>query len=300
MPSPQHNAPRPAIFAVVVIYRALPMECASVASLLPAICAGRDAGLRLHVRVADNTPGGQCVGALPPEMEYVAYPANPGLAEPYNDARSAAESAGFDWLLTLDQDTHLPPDFLIRMADAVEMHAYDDMVAAIVPHMVDSGRTISPMCYRGGFLPMVLPADARGVAPRHASAINSGSLLRCSALRSVGGYDTEFPLHNSDTRVYQKLNDAGLRIAIADVTVPHELSILARAQRMRPERYRQMLEDECAFWDLHMGTAGRAERIVRLAGRAVISFVRGEDAAFQRITRGELFRRIRRSARRRL
>lgn len=280
------------IFAIVVIYRVAPMESASVASLLAAIDAAQDLGLRLHVRIADNTPGGQATGLLPEGVEYRAYVTNPGLAEPYNDALAAAESEGFNWLLTLDQDTNLPTTFLSRMAVEAQQSAANAAIAAVVPHMVDGDRPISPLCYRGGFLPVVLPATEHGVAPRHASAINSGSLLRCTALRAVGGYDPEFPLHNSDTRLYQKLDHAGLRIAVADVTVPHELSILAREQRIRPERYRRMLEDECAFWDRHMGALGRAERIVRLAGRMVKSFLGKEDPAFRRITGNELRRRL--------
>ena len=140
----------------------------------------------------------------------------------------------------------------------------------------------------------MLPATANGIAGPHASALNSASLLRVRCLRSIGGYDERFPLHNSDTRLYQQLHAAGYRIAVAgDIVVPHELSILDRQHRMSPERYRRMLEDECAFWDCHMGALGRIERLLRLALRYAKSTLQHEDAAYREVTLAELRRRLR-------
>ena len=294
MPACQNTSPEApvSIFAVVVLYRSTPVERPSVLSLLEASLVASDPGLRLHIRLADNTPGGQVIEDLPDGVEFCAYPANPGLALPYNEALHAAEQQGYEWLLTLDQDTGLPPNFLTCMAREARRYAPCGDVSAIVPHIVDGGRPISPFCYRAGFLPVVLPLTRHGLAPQHASAINSGSLVRCSAVHDLGGYDAEFPLHNSDTRLFQRIDQAGKRVAIAAVTVPHELSILQREKRISPERYRHMLQDERSFWNRHMGPMGRAERLVRLTGRAVKGLLRGEDQAFQRITLQELRRRL--------
>ncbi len=281
------------VFAVVVIYRMQPTACQSLQTLLAAVAALPPGALRLRILVADNTPGGQAIEALPPGVEYRAYPENPGLARPYNDALALAEGDGYMWMLTLDQDTSLPVSFLLSMAMAAAQYAAAPQVAAVVPRIVDRGRPVSPFRYRAGFLPIVPANPASGISGPHTSALNSGSLLRVQALRSVDGYDERFPLHNSDTRLYQRLHVAGLRVAVAaEVTVPHELSILDREHRMSPDRYRHMLEDECAFWDRHMGTLGRAERLVRLVGRWCKGMLHNEDAAFQRVTLGEIRRRL--------
>ena len=137
-------------------------------------------------------------------------------------------------------------------------------------------------------MPKVLPASLQGIAPRHASALNSASLLRVRSLRELGGYDPSFPLHNSDTRLYQRLDEAGKRVAVTDVRIEHELSILRREERMSPERYRLMLRDECRFWDSHMGAPGRIERMVRLLGRYAKGVLHREDVAFQRVTAAEI------------
>lgn len=286
------STPPLSIFAIIVVYRCLPMESSSLRTLLESANAATGFNVRLRVRVADNTPGGQSVVDLAAGVEYRAYPENPGLALPYNDALALAAQEGFDWFLTLDQDTHLPPSFLTTMAATAASFADNMTVAAIVPRIEDVGRLISPLCFEHGFLPVVLPASARGLAPPHASALNSASLLRIRSLEELGGYDLSFPLHNSDTRLYQRLDHAGKRVAIADVVVPHELSIMNREARMSPDRYRQMLRDEFRFWNHHMGVLGRVERLVRLMGRYAKGVLRNEDPAFQRITMEEIGQRL--------
>lgn len=280
------------ILAIVVIYRLLPMESSSLITLMNSAKQAETLGLQLRVLVADNTPGGQTVSDLPATVTYQAYPDNPGLARPYNDALSVAAEGGFDWLLTLDQDTRLPLDFLADMARVAQMYAEDRRVAAVVPRIEDVGRLISPFRFYLGFLPAVLPMSASGLAPLHTSALNSASLLRVRSLLELDGYDLNFPLHNSDTRLYQRLDKAGKRVAIADMRVPHELSILRREKRMTPDRYQLMLQDECRFWDHYMGLAGRTERMVRLLGRYVKGVLQKELSAFQRVTAAEIQHRI--------
>ena len=287
------------ILAVVVVYKTQPLHCSSLITLLASAAELSNQSNqapqapRLRILVADNTPGGQPIEALPPAVQYRAYVENPGLARPYNDALLEAERDGFEWLLTLDQDTSLPVSFLPEMLQSAKAYQQNQEVAAVVPCIVDGKRVISPFRYLGGFLPSMLPAGMSGIAGPHTSALNSASLLRVGALRELGGYDERFPLHNSDTRLYQRLDLAGKHVAVAGhVTVPHELSILDRENRMSPERYRHMLEDECFFWDRHMGPAGRAERLIRLAVRYGRGVLRGEAPAYQRLTLLELRRRL--------
>ncbi len=281
------------IFAVVVVYNKPPLDCPGLTTLLASAAALPKHAPHVRILVADNTPGGQQIEALPFPVQSQAYVENPGLARPYNDALMAAEREGLDWLLTLDQDTCLPLSFLSNIVQAIREYQDDPKIAAIVPRIVDRGRIISPFRFLGGFLPYVLPAGMSGVAGTHISALNSASLFRVRALRELGGYDEHFPLHNSDTRMYQQINAAGKCVAIADhVTVPHELSILDRENRMSPDRYRHMLFDECAFWDRHMGFAGRAERLIRLVVRFGKGVIKGEAAAYQRVTQQEILRRL--------
>ena len=61
---------------------------------------------------------------------------------------------------------------------------------------------------------------------------------------------------------------------------------------MSMDRYRQMLGDECAFWDLYMGPLARLERFVRLVGRVGKDYFFTDDPASCRATLLELKRRL--------
>jgi len=280
------------ILAVIVLYKRRAAESSTFATLSQ---AARMAGssVRLLIFIADNTPGSVERDETTEDIRLRTYPENPGLAKPYNDALEIAERDGFPWLLTLDQDTHLPPDFLTKLVPYIHEYGRDERVSTIVPRIFDEGRLISPFRFVGGFWPRVLPQSAQGIAKRHCSALNSSSLHRVSALREIDGFDARFPLHNSDTDLFMRLDKAGKRVVVAsDIRVDHELSILRREARMSPERYRQNLMDECAFWDLRMSAAGRMERLVRLMGRVCKGYLRHEDRAFQDVTMGEIKRRL--------
>jgi GT2 family glycosyltransferase len=292
-PSEPHDAASLSILAIIVIYKKTPSESSSVQTLLKAVEMAASPSFRVGILVFDNTPDGQDPGKLPGRIVYRPAPCNPGLAVPYNEALVFAEQNGFSWLLTLDQDTCLPTDFLRRLEPHARRYEHADQIAAVVPQIVDHGRVISPFRFVGGFLPRVLPPGTVGIGKRFTSALNSGSLLRIHALRELGGYDLRFPLHNSDTRLYQRLDEAGKQVFIAgDIRVDHELAILQRESRMTHDRYRKLLLDECDFWDLHMGVLGRTERLLRLAGRLCKSYLKHEDPAFRIITRQEIVRRL--------
>ena len=282
-----------AVFAVVVLYRTLPADSTTVRTLLRAAAYAAGSGLRLAIALHDNSPGAQQPPELPPEVRYTADPANSGLSTAYNHAATIATAEGFDWLLTLDQDTALPEDFLAAMTAHAQRFRHDPRVAAVAPHIVDGGRHISPLQFFAGFLPQQLPADFSGLAPRHSSAINSGTLLRLSALAQVGGYDLRFPLNNSDSSLFFRLDAAGFRLAVAgEVRVQHELAIMNRQDRMSLERYGSLLADERACWDLHMGVLGRTERGARLALRVVKDLLQGRNQAFRTPTLRELRLRL--------
>ena len=281
------------ILAIIVLYKTFAAESPSLQTLLEAARVASSSSFRLSILIADNTPGGQDPGVLPGNVRYWAESQNPGLAKPYNRALAIAEQEGFTWLLTLDQDTHLPSDFLTKVERHARRYRDVDQVGAIAPRIVDNGKPISPFRFVGGFLPCVLPSSVSGISKRFTSALNSASLLRVTTLRQLGGYDLRFPLHNSDTSLFNRLDKAGSRVVVAsDILVSHELAILQRQDRMTPQRYRQMLADECDFWDAEMTFLARTERLLRLVGRVCKSLLQKEDGNFRDITLAEIKRRL--------
>ncbi len=281
------------LFAVVVVYKMLPGESSSLQTLLAASAKTSSDELALRILVWDNTPGGQDPGELPNEVLYVSAPNNPGLAVAYNHVLKLAEAEGYEWLLTLDQDSILPASFLSRMAElACELRSVKT-VGAIVPQVIADGRIISPFQFLFGALPHWFHRGYVGISRRAAYAANSGATLRVRALSEIGGYDPMFPLDLSDTNLFHRLHDSGKSVFVAgDLLVHHDFALLNKHARMSIERYDASLLDDCAFWDMYMGPTARFERILRFAVRICKGLFRSGESSFQERTLLELKRRL--------
>ena len=288
------------LFAVVVIYKMPPSNSSSLQTLLTAARTSAN-DLDLKILVWDNTPGGQDPGKLPDKILYVSAPHNPGLAVAYNYVMNLAEVEGYEWMLTLDQDSILPANFLVRIAEITSELRPVKTVGAIVPQVIADGRIISPFQFLFGAWPHWFGRGYVGISRRAAYAANSGSTLRISALREMGGYDPMFPLDLSDTNLFHRMHKSGNSVFIAgDLLLYHDFALLNKHARMSIERYHASLLDDCAFWDINMGTLARIERILRFAARAYKESLRSEESSFRRRTLLEFKRRLLRSREQRI
>lgn len=251
------------LIAVVVLYKLKPCDSPTLRSLLAAISAfkGRtEIGIILY----DNTPGGQDPGALPPNVQYRADIENGGLAKAYNYTLELAHVHNFDWMLTLDQDTGLPIDFISKLCSTIAFVRSMDGVAAIVPSISSDGRLISPSypTNRWAFA-RHFPLGFVGISTHKLTlAVNSASTLRVSALRAVGGYDPRFWLDCSDVLVYHRLQANNFRVFVAgNIHVEHEASVLDLVNRVTPDRYANIHSAHEAYFDECLG---RTEGVMRL------------------------------------
>jgi len=281
------------LLAVVVLYKMHPCDSPTLQTLLNAVGETSRAELEIEIFIQDNTPNGQDPSGIPDGIRYEAAPENPGLAKAYNRALDIANAEGYDWLLTLDQDTTLPTHFLTRIATLIRTLETSPTIGAIVPQVIDGNRNLSPFRFALGAIPRWFRHGYVGVSHRATYALNSAATLRVAALRQVGGYDPMFPLDISDISVFHRLHRFGHRVFLAgDLRIFHNFSILNKHRRMSLDRYRALLWDECAFWDMNMGRIARLERMVRLAGRVCKDLLTPEEAAFRKITITELQRRL--------
>jgi GT2 family glycosyltransferase len=211
----------------------------------------------------DNTPGGQDAGVLPADVQYKADVKNGGMASAYNYVLEIAHEEGYDWLLTLDQDTSLPIDFVSNLCHAAMFVAPMNTVAAIVPWISGNGRVISPkMLMKHWPLTKCFPRGFTGVSLEETLAVNSASTIKVSALKAIGGYDLEFNLDYSDIVMYKRLHRNNFSIFVAgNIHVEHELSLHDLKNRSTPNRYEDMLRAEEAFYDEYLG---RTEGLVAL------------------------------------
>lgn len=287
----ERSTGRARIFAVVVLYGRRPAESTTVTTLTQAL--RRNLSVDCCVQLWDNSPSSELpIHELPEGFSYTPAPVNRGLYAAYEVARWDAQERGCEWLLTLDQDTALPEDFFSSIEPGLEAAEKDTAIAAIVPHLAEGGRLLSP-AYVGIGRPKPLPASFAGVPARETRAFNSAALLRVSALDAIGGFDPCFWLDHLDSWLHHQFFLRGWRMyVLGAVRLEHHFSLLNYRERLPVERLRNFLAAESAYVDLYgswpMGAAYSAQLIARLLNQ----MRRGESREVRRETWNALRRRL--------
>lgn len=283
------------VLAVVVLYKMRPSDSVGFQTLQTAISALGEDGRQVRVLLYDNSPVSHEIESLPGNTLYYTSGRNEGIAGSNNAALKLALNEGCQWLLTLDQDTVLPQDFLLRiLAIAVRSEKVDE-IGAIVPQLTLGSRLLSPTRIRP-WRASYLPRGFVGFMPGEIRAFNSASLFRVSALKQIGGFSLEFWLDYQDIYVYHMLHRIGKKVYIAgDIQVEHDLSVVSQRGSLNPTRYRNLLQAESAFHDLYAGNLSRLLLSGRLLGRSYRQWNRGESPEVRRMTWAALARRVFRS-----
>jgi GT2 family glycosyltransferase len=252
--------------AVLVVYGRDLQQVNAWAWLLAGLKEGVRARLKLeHVLVYDNSPKPTAEAVAANEgCGYVHDPNNGGTAAAYERGIAVAIDRGIDWLLLLDQDTDLPPEFLDAAALALARRSAE-RPAALVPWLVDRGSVVSPA--RVTFLGTIRPLRrGRTVAHiRGLTAVSSGSIIRVAAVRQTLPFPKELWLDYVDHWMFARLNLLGERIAVLDQELQHSLSIKTPA-RLSRRRLNSILDGEAYFLRL-LGPMARMMYPMRLLGR---------------------------------
>lgn len=272
------------ILAVVVLYRQAPEASIAWNGLRNGAARLPEALSRFEVVLYDNSPSGQPPADLPAYASYQADMSNSGLSRAYNYALERAEAEGFEWLLTLDQDTELPVDFLECLSRyGLEMSEQSE-IGAIVPQLSEGQILLSPRIVLLGRTKAV-PRGFTGIRREEIHAFNSGALWRVSAIRQIGGFSNYFPLDHLDICVHHQLHHAGFRTFIlGDLQLQHSLSLLDYKNRVSAGRYRHFLGAESAFCDLYKPPLERGLLTIRLCCRLLMQQRRGESREIQGLT----------------
>lgn len=279
--------------AVIVLYGMTPGESPAYRSLIEAHAKAAAQQVNVSIVLWDNSPSRPSSLALPEDAEYFHDPRNPGLAFAYNQVLEIAVRHGSHWLITLDQDTTVPPDYLLSMATAAHVCTYRPEVAAIVPQIAFGRKRLSPNRFVLGALPQWYRPGFSGVPDEPVFAMNSGAMLRVDALRQIGGYDLRYPLDHSDFVMLLNLHQHGKRVYIdGNIQLHHEFSMMDMNRLVSEGRYRRGLLTETAFWDSYMNWLAGWERTARLALRMVRHWKRGDRKELRRVTRQFLFLRL--------
>ncbi|MGB6194199.1 MAG: glycosyltransferase [Terracidiphilus sp.] len=288
MPS---DAPQ-TLLAVIVVFGISPAESKSFISLREAIRRIPDRHMRVRILLHDNSPNPIMPQESFDDVDYVATRRNVGISEACNHAIDIAEAGGYSWLLTLDQDTTLPADFLEKLSGVMANVDARQEIAAIVPQLSDGKNILSPEYLLFNAFPRFFPRGFQGVAERATFAFNSASALRVSALREIGGYSPIFWLDCSDAYVYSRLNKSGKKVYVAgNIKVKHEFA-MSDKKRLPLERYWNIVNAGSAFRDAELGVVAGWWHTAHLLARPLKHRLRGDDPAMRQITRSMLRSRL--------
>lgn len=298
MPERTDNRAGESVFAILVLYRKALEESLAWRSLMAARSALANKG-RFYVIIYDNSPSPAETPELPPFASMIGDPHNRGLAHAYNAAFTEALAGNYEWLLTLDQDTAVPENFLevmLRHACAV---GPDATISAIVPQLSEGDILLSPRRVHFARTTAVTRGYV-GTAAGELHAFNSAALWRTQALKRIGGFCEYFSLDHLDIWMHRQLHRAGYRVFVAgDLQLQHNLSLLDYKTRVTPERYRGFLMAESAFTDICKGGLERAALNGRLLIRYFMQCLRREAPEIRALTLRELrYRLVTRKARR--
>lgn len=263
------NYPPVRLLAVIVLYKMQPSESAAFRTLRAAIASLQEGEAEIKILLYDNTPGGQAVGVLPDGVQYKANPENGALSTACNYALDVAHEEGFEWLLTLNQDTTLPIDFLCKLCDAATFIAPMHDVAGIFPTISSNGRVVSPFTLMKYWTFMRhFPNGFVGIPLENVYAANSASTIKVSALMAIGGFDPRFPLDLIDFDLNYRLHRQNLRFLVAgNIYVGLELSTDDLKRRSSSGRYEDYLRAEEGFCDEYLGTMVSAVVVLKLVYR---------------------------------
>jgi GT2 family glycosyltransferase len=266
------------ILAVVVLYKCSLSTSSTCRSLLN---QHGSCGNRIAILAYDNSP--EPVLETPPQgWTYFSDSKNGGLSKAYNHSLSLAQDQGCDWLLLLDQDSVLPPNFLVTLFAAVDGIQDRVGIAAIVPKVFSGTRQVSPIRPRPG---REVPIDLHEcVASGWVSAINSAACIRTTFLASIGGFAKEYWLDYLDYWLFLKIYESGKQVFISKARVHHGLSVANFECCMSYERYQNLLAAEMRFTNNHLGPVWRIVLAIRLLMRTAKHLILGHDTCFARAT----------------
>jgi GT2 family glycosyltransferase len=261
------------ILAVTVLYKVAPGDCICLQTLEAAEKTSPPGLLSMRSLVYDNTPGLEALTSDSGTIRYEARSRTHGLAIAYNRALEIAHDEGIHWLLLLDQDTILPKDFFASVCEQIKQHGPNARVVALVPIVRSGGVIVSPK--RIGVLGLrTLPESGLGVQYEEITAINSGTVIRCDFVRSIGGFNAAYWLDYLDYWLFRQIYAAGKQVAVSNCTLEHSLSVLDYRQNMTMNRYRSILAGESAFITTHRSKAQVLIYLLRLLVRSVKMVIR--------------------------
>ena len=203
--------------------------------------------LELQLLIYDNSPEAiNSAEELPCGISYVHNKNNPGLATAYNYALDVATNYNCEWLLLLDHDTELIMDYFIKVFALFKQSILTSDIVAIMPIVKAQQVTIAPV--KREFIRYHVALNKTGKLTGNISGINSGTIVRISFVKQLGGFNLNFPLDYLDHCFFNEIRKAGKYVYVLDTTIHQNLSVLNFHENINPVRYNSILRAQVLFY----------------------------------------------------
>jgi rhamnosyltransferase len=166
--------------------------------------------------IVDNGSSASCVEQLNRaadrlSIHLILNPCNEGLASALNTGVRWAASHGFQWALTLDQDTTVAPDMVETLAALVGCYASPEHLAVIGSNYRDK--------VNGALFRELVPT-ANGFSGREmTSVLTSGSLTSIPVFQSIGGFRENFFIDCIDHEYCLRARSRGFHVVLTSKPV---------------------------------------------------------------------------------
>jgi GT2 family glycosyltransferase len=234
-------------------------------TLAEALHASATLAASMNLLLVDNSPEPQTVpeGFFPPGCRplYLHDATNPGLASRYNLALAAASESGALWLMLLDHDTTLTPQYFAQVEALTAELADERQVVAIVPKLVTNKKMQSPHkpWYRTSDYHFDI--NSTGLVSGVLRAFNSGALVRVEAVMDIGGFPEEYWLDYLDHATLHRLQERGGRIWVMDAFLEHDMSVHRPGKHLDPANAARHTNQLNAAWRFYREHGSPEERI---------------------------------------
>mgnify|MGYP003291444282 CR=1 FL=1 len=124
--------------------------------------------------VIDNTPNknNSCMIPKSKKIEYIPYFENRGVSYALNDAAKRSISQGYNWMLTMDQDSSFMNNEISQMLDYIDKNCDNKKIGLVSPwHVIDTN-----------------PEKPKEKIDYPVEVMTSGNIINLKAYKKIGGY----------------------------------------------------------------------------------------------------------------
>lgn len=226
--------------------------------------AGAQAG---HVIVVDNGSTDdsliQIEQAFGARVWLMPSPTNLGFAGGNNLAIAAALARGADWIMLVNNDTIVAPDFFNALRCCASTHPHLGLIAPLIlysgePHRIWSlgdrrvaGTLLTHSLLRNAFVPAALPPLVE------VDYLNAcGLLIHHEVFEAVGLFDTDYFMYGEDVDFFHRAKGCGFRLGCC--TSAHMWHKVSRSTGVRhPQARYWRVANQIKFYRTYAGKVQR-------------------------------------------